>query len=203
MVTSSPIAARLTTSISVTIFVKTAEEASALAVKRGTDLECGDTYKSLVNAVKQALISEAEIDRALKRLFEARFRLGMFDPPSIVPYASIPFSVNDSEEHRQLALEAARESIVLLKNKNNMLPLRKDLKSIAVIGPNADEIQVLLGNYNGQPSRATTPLAGIRRRVSAQTKVVHAAGTTLTEISVVPVPSSALRGPDGQARTPR
>jgi beta-glucosidase len=112
----------------------------------------------------------------------------MFDPPSIVPYASIPFSANDSEEHRQLALEAARESIVLLKNENNMLPLRKDLKSIAVIGPNADEIQVLLGNYNGQPSRATTPLAGIRQRVSPQTKVVHTVGTTLTEVSVVPVP---------------
>ncbi|HJP90428.1 MAG TPA: glycoside hydrolase family 3 C-terminal domain-containing protein [Pyrinomonadaceae bacterium] len=179
-------------------FVKTAEEASALAVKRGTDLECGDSYKSLVNAVKQGLISEAEIDRALKRLFEARFRLGMFDPPSMVPYASIPFSENDSEEHRQLALEAARESIVLLKNENNMLPLRKDLKSIAVIGPNADEIQVLLGNYNGQPSRATTPLAGIRQRVSPQTKVTYSIGTTLTEISVVPVPASSLRGPDGE-----
>ena len=179
-------------------FVKTAEEASALAVKRGTDLECGDSYKSLVNAVKQGLISEAEIDRALKRLFEARFRLGMFDPPSMVPYASIPFSANDSEEHRQLALEAARESIVLLKNENNTLPLRKDLKSIAVIGPNADEIQVLLGNYNGQPSRATTPLAGIRQRVSTQTKVTYSIGTTLTEISVVPVPASSLRGPEGE-----
>src|SRR5687767_325789 len=179
-------------------FVKTAEEASAMAVRRGTDLECGNSYKSLVNAVQRGLISEAEIDRALKRLFEARFRLGMFDPPSIVPYANIPFSANDSEEHRQLALAAARESIVLLKNENNTLPLPKDIKSIAVIGPNADEIQVLLGNYNGQPSRATTPLAGIRRRISPQTKVVHAAGTTLTEISVVPVPPSELRGPDGQ-----
>lgn len=179
-------------------YVKTAEEASALAVKRGTDLECGESYKSLVNAVKQGLISEADLDRALKRLFEARFRLGMFDPSSIVPYANIPFSVNDSEKHRQLALETARKSIVLLKNENNRLPLRKDLKSIAVIGPNADEIQVLLGNYNGQPSRATTPLAGIRQGVSPQTKVVHAVGTTLTEISVVPVPPSELRGPDGQ-----
>ena len=179
-------------------FVKTAEEASALAVKRGTDLECGDSYKSLVNAVKQGLISEAEIDRALKRLFEARFRLGMFDPPGIVPYANIPFSANDSEEHRQLALEAARESIVLLKNENHMLPLRKDLKSIAVIGPNADEVQVLLGNYNGQPSRATTPLAGIRQGVSPQTKVTYSIGTTLTEISVAPVPASSLRGPEGE-----
>ena len=86
----------------------------------------------------------------------------MFDPPEMVPYAKIPFSANDSPAHRQLALEAARESIVLLKNENNMLPLRKDLKSIAVIGPNADDVPVLLGNYNGQPSRATTPLGGIR-----------------------------------------
>jgi beta-glucosidase len=179
-------------------FVKTAEEASALAVKKGTDLECGDSYKALVNSVKQGLISEAEIDRALKRLFEARFRLGMFDPPELVPFAKIPFSVNDSEAHRQLALEAARESIVLLKNENNALPLRKDLKSIAVIGPNADNVQVLLGNYNGQPSRATTPLAGIRQHVSSGTKVLYALGTPLTEIYATPVPASALRGPNGE-----
>ncbi|PYS83685.1 MAG: glucan 1,4-alpha-glucosidase [Acidobacteria bacterium] len=175
-------------------FVKTAEEASAVALKRGTDIECGDTYRALVAAVKQGLVSEAEIDRAVKRLFEARFRLGMFDPPEMVPYAKIPFSANDSPEHRQLALDAARESVVLLKNENNTLPLRKDLKAIAVIGPNADEVPVLLGNYNGQPSRATTPLAGIRQRVSPQTKVLYATGTTLTDVSVVPVPASALRG---------
>lgn len=179
-------------------FLKTAEEASALAVKRGTDLECGDSYKALVNAVKQGLISEVEINRALKRLFEARFRLGMFDPPELVPYTKIPFSENDSPAHRQLALEAARESIVLLKNENNTLPLRKDLKSIAVIGPNADDVQVLLGNYNGQPSRATTPLTGIRQHVSAKTKVLYALGTPLTDVSVVPVPASALRGPNGE-----
>jgi beta-glucosidase len=180
-------------------FSKTAEEASALAVKRGTDLECGDSYKALVNAVKQGLISEAEIDRAVKRLFDARFRLGMFDPPELVPYSKIPFSENDSPEHRRLALDAARESIVLLKNENNTLPLRKNLKSIAVIGPNADEVQVLLGNYNGQPSRATTPLAGIRQRVSPQTKILYAVGTTLTEVSAVPVPASFLRGPQGES----
>jgi beta-glucosidase len=179
-------------------FVNTAEEASAMALKRGTDLECGNTYRALVAAVKQGLVSERDIDRAVKRLFTARFRLGMFDPPEMVPYAKIPFSANDSAEHRRLALEAARESIVLLKNDHNTLPLRKDLKSIAVIGPNANEVSVLLGNYNGQPSRATTPLAGIRQQVSAQTKLLHAIGTTLTDVSVVPVPSSALRGPNGE-----
>jgi beta-glucosidase len=179
-------------------FVETAEAASALAVKRGTDLECGDSYKALVNAVKQGLISEGEIDRALKRLLAMRFRLGMFDPAELVPYAKIPFSANDSPAHRQLALEAARESIVLLKNDNNTLPLRKDLKSIAVIGPNADDVQVLLGNYNGTPSRATTPLAGIRASVSSGTKVLHAVGTTLAEVSAVPVPATNLRGPNGE-----
>src|ERR671912_662289 len=133
-------------------FVKTPEEASAVAVKRGTDLDCGDVYRALVNAVKQGQISEGEIDTAVKRLFEARFRLGMFDPPGMVRYAQIPFSANDAPAHRALALEAARESVVLLKNEKNTLPLRRDLNSIAVIGPNADDVQVLLGNYNGQPS---------------------------------------------------
>jgi beta-glucosidase len=175
-------------------FVKTPEEASAVAVKTGTDLECGDIYRALVAAVKQGQISEGEIDTALKRLFEARFRLGLFDPREMVKYARIPFSVNDSPEHRRLALEAARESIVLLKNEKNTLPLRKDLKTIAVIGPNADDVQVLLGNYNGQPSRATTPLAGIRQRVSPKTKVLYTQGTTLRVFSGVPIPPSALRG---------
>src|SRR5262249_4425336 len=159
-------------------------------------LECGDTYKALVESVKQGLIAEEEINRAVKRLFEARFRLGMFDPPDLVPYAKIPFSANDSEEHRQLALQAARESIVLLKNENNIPPLRKDLRSIAVIGPNSDNVQVLLGNYNGQPSRVTTPLAGIKLRMSQSTKVLHALGATLTDVTAVPVPATALRGPD-------
>jgi beta-glucosidase len=178
-------------------FVKTAEEASAVAVKKGTHLECGDSYRALVAAVKQGLVSEAEIDQAVKRLFMARFRLGMFDPTEMVPYAKIPFSENDSPEHRRLALDAARESIVLLRNEKNTLPLTKDIKSIAVIGPNADNVQVLLGNYNGQPSRATTPLAGIQQHVSRQTKVLHAMGTSLTAVSVEPVPASALRTPDG------
>jgi beta-glucosidase len=175
------------------LFKKTPEEASAVAVKRGTDLECGDTYRALVNALKQGQISEGEIDTAVKRLFEARFRLGMFDPPELVKYAQIPFSENDSPAHRRLALEAARESVVLLKNEKNTLPLRKDLKSIAVIGPNADEVQELLGNYNGQPSRATTPLEGLRQKVSLRTKVLYAQGAPLMEFAGTPIPASALR----------
>src|ERR1051325_7675699 len=160
-------------------FAKTEAEASALAVRAGTDLTCGGEYASLIQAVKQGLITEAEIDTALKRLMTARFRLGLVHPPEMVPYARIPFSQNDTPEHRQLALQSARESIVLLKNANATLPLRKDLKSIAVIGPNADAPEVLWGNYNGRPSRLITPLAGIKNAVSADTKIVYAAGSTL------------------------
>ena len=161
-------------------FVKTEAEASAVAVKAGTDLTCGGEYKSLVKAVKDGIITEAEIDVALKRLMRTRFRLGMFDPPEMVPFSRIPLSENDSPAHRRLALTAARESIVLLKNANKTLPLAKDLKTIAVIGPNADAPAVLLGNYNGTPSSSTTPLQGIRDKVSPETRVVYALGSTLT-----------------------
>ena len=173
-------------------FVKTETEASVLAVKAGTDLTCGGEYSTLVDAVKRGMISESEIDPAVKRLMTARFRLGMFDPPEMVPYARIPFSQNDTPEHRALALKTARESIVLLKNANHTLPLNKNLKSIAVIGPNADVPEVLWGNYNGHPSVLTTPLAGIRNAVSKITKVVYAPGSTLAGEPVVPVPASAL-----------
>ncbi|HEV2765757.1 MAG TPA: glycoside hydrolase family 3 N-terminal domain-containing protein, partial [Pyrinomonadaceae bacterium] len=178
-------------------FTRTEEEGVALAVKRGTELTCGYEYRALPAAVKQGLISEAEIDAAVKRLFTARFRLGMFDPPELVKYARIPFEVNDSPAHRELARAAARESLVLLKNDNNTLPLRKDLKSIAVIGPNADSLEVLLGNYHGIPSKWTTPLEGIRQKVSPGTKVIHAMGTTLTGDALLPVPASAFTQEDG------
>ena len=173
-------------------FVQTETEASVLAVRAGTDLTCGGEYSTLVDAVKKGLISEAEIDLAVKRLMTARFRLGMFDPPEMVPYARIPFSQNDTPEHRQLALKTARESIVLLKNANRMLPLKKTLKSIAVIGPNADSPEVLWGNYYGRPSSLITPLAGIKNAVSANTNVVYALGSTLAGEPVIPVPASAL-----------
>jgi beta-glucosidase len=173
-------------------FRKSQEEGVAVAVKTGTDLTCGYEYRALPAAVKQGLITEAEIDTAVKRLFEARFRLGMFDPPESVPYARIPLEVNDSPANRELAARAARESIVLLKNENGTLPLRKDLKTIAVIGPNADSLEVLLGNYNGIPSRWVTPLEGIRSKVSPGTRVLDALGTTLTGDPVLPVPPSAF-----------
>jgi beta-glucosidase len=145
--------------------VATAEEAAALAVNAGCDLECGCVYDALVRAVQQGLIDEPTIDRAVTRLLLTRFKLGLFDPPEQVPYASIPISVNDSKAHQVLALRAAHESIVLLKNEGEFLPLVKTLKRIAVIGPNADDEHVLLGNYNGTPSHSVTPLAGIRAKL--------------------------------------
>ena len=173
-------------------FVPTELEASVLGVKAGTDLTCGDEYKTLIEAVKKGSITEAELDTSVKRLLTARFRLGQFDPPEMVAYARIPFSQNDTDEHRQLALKTARESIVLLKNANRTLPLKKDLKSIAVIGPNADSPEVLWGNYNGTASRLHTPLTGIKNAVSKDTKVVYALGSTLAGEAVVSVPASAL-----------
>jgi beta-glucosidase len=174
--------------------VKTEKEASAISVKVGTDLSCGSEYRSLIQAVKDGLISEAEIDVSLKRLMTARFRLGMFDPPEMVPYTRIPISVVNAPAHRELALKTARESIVLLKNENNTLPLKKEIKTIAVIGPNADAPEVLLGNYNGQPVKSVTPLAGIQEKVESATKVIYALGSTLTGNAGATVPASALPG---------
>ena len=174
------------------MFRQTEEEGVAVAVKSGTDLTCGYEYRALPAAVKAGLVAEAEIDTAVKRLFAARLRLGLFDAPGSNPYARIPFEVNDSAAHRELAARAARESIVLLKNERGALPLRKDLKTIAVIGPNADSLEVLLGNYHGIPSRWVTPLEGIRRKVSPRTRVTHALGTTLTGDAILPVPASSL-----------
>ena len=157
----------------------TFEESSAMAVKAGCDLNCGCSYSHLPAAVAQGLVSESEIDVCLRRLFTARMRLGMFDPPERVPFASIPYEVNDCEQHRALARTTARESMVLLKNAGGLLPLRKDLRSIAVIGPNAHDPHILCANYFGIPSRAVTPLEGIRAAVSAQTKVWYTDGCKL------------------------
>ena len=165
--------------------VKTPEEAAALGVKKGLELNCGKTYGALVNALKQGLITEAELDDALHRLFFTRFRLGMFDPASMVTYAQIPYSVNQSKAHDDLARKAAQKSLVLLKNekfnKKTLLPLAKDVKSIAVIGPTADEIMSLLGNYYGTPAQPVTILQGIRQAVSANTQVHYSRGVDLVE----------------------
>lgn len=158
--------------------VATPEEAASIAVKAGTDLECGNSYPSLVNAVKLGLISESEIDTAVKRIFNARIKLGMFDPPEQIQYSKL-FEY-DTPNSKELALETARKSIVLLKNDKNLLPLSKEIRKVAIIGPNANDVEVLLGNYNGFPSAPVTPLKGILDKLP-NADVVYERGCDLAE----------------------
>jgi beta-glucosidase len=155
--------------------------AAALAIRAGTDLNCSFGDAAPLEAVRQGLLKEAELDVAIGRLLRARFQLGMFDPPELVPFASTPMSVVGSDHHRALALSAARKSIVLLKNHGDLLPLKKNLKRIAVIGPNADDMLSLLGNYYGIPEKPVTPLAGIRAHVGENTEVLFASGSSFAD----------------------
>jgi beta-glucosidase len=158
-----------------------AAAASADAVLHGTDIDCGtDAYKALVQAVQKGLITEKQIDVSIKRLFMIRFRLGMFDPASMVKWAQTPASVLESAAHKEHALKMAQQSIVLLKNEANTLPLKKNLKKIAVLGPNADNAISVLGNYNGIPSEIVTALQGIKSKVGSGTEVVYERATTFT-----------------------
>ena len=160
--------------------VNTKPEAAAMAVKAGNDLNCGRTYQGLIDTGKAGLISEAEIDASLKRLMKARFKLGMFDPDEMVPFAKIPLSVVESDEHIKIAEDAAKGSMVLLKNSNNLLPLDKSIKTLAVIGPNANDVEVMYGNYNGYSKNSTTPLNGIRKKLT-DAKILYARGCDLAE----------------------
>ena len=180
-------------------FSKDAAEAAAASVKAGTDLECGDSYRSLGVAYERGLITEDEIDVAVKRVFTARFKLGMFDDPKSVAYTQIPFSVNCSEANSKLALEAAQKSIVLLKNSNNALPLSKEIKTVAVIGPNADNWESLVGNYNGIAKNPVTVLKGIQNKLK-NSKVLYAEGAPLAEgiNNLVPVEQQYLMTADGK-----
>lgn len=187
-------------------YAATVPQADADAVQAGTDLNCGDpgannsmafAYAQLGQAVQQGLLSPAAINRAVTRLFTARFRLGMFDPAAIVPYDRIPFSVVDSPAHRRLALLAAEQSIVLLKNApgkdgHRLLPLSPSLGRIAVIGPAADYPDELLGNYFGIPSRLITPLAGMEQQFPG--KISYAQGSLYTAFSPALIPAAALPG---------
>ncbi|MBN2862225.1 MAG: glycoside hydrolase family 3 C-terminal domain-containing protein [Bacteroidales bacterium] len=146
-------------------YVQNASDATAISIKNGTDLNCGTTYPdNAESAIAIGLMSEQDIDTALKRIFTARFLLGEFDPSSLVPYTSIPASQLDCKANRNLALRAAREAIVLLKNQDSILPLKKDAnQTFAIIGPNADVVQ--LGGYSGSPSVSVTPLMGIASKL--------------------------------------
>jgi beta-glucosidase len=180
-------------------YAKTLEEAAAASFRAGTDLICGvppqERVKSekdaLERAVEQGLLPESVLDEALRRLFSARFRLGLFDPPTLVSWSKITAGENDTEEHRRLALQAARESLVLLRNQNHFLPLKKTYRTIAVLGPNADSVDALVGNYNGTPSKPVTLLAGIKQRFRGS-NVVYVQGTGLTGPATELVPSDAL-----------
>ncbi|MGA8273078.1 MAG: glycoside hydrolase family 3 C-terminal domain-containing protein, partial [Candidatus Sulfotelmatobacter sp.] len=184
-------------------YTKSMAEAAALSLKAGMDNECADfftkttdnsDYVKFLDAVKQGLLSEKDIDASLKRLFTARLRLGMFDPPETVPYANTPESEIDSEPHRALALKAARESIVLLKN-NGVLPLGPDIKNIAVVGPLAESVRVLHGNYSGTASHATSALDGIRKQFPAL-QVTYTPGMNFLRPEEL-IPSTVLSTNDG------
>jgi beta-glucosidase len=151
-----------------------AESAATDAVLHGTDIDCGNlSFKALTEAVKKGKITEQQLDVSLKRLFTIRFRLGMFDPVSEVKYAQTPESELESPAHKAHSLKMAQQSIVLLKNENNLLPLSKKIKKIALVGPNADNAIAVLGNYNGTPSEVITALQGIKNKLGSQTEVIY------------------------------
>ena len=185
-------------------FTQNQAEAAAVALKRGMDNECGDFFTETLNnsdyvkyldAVKQGYLTEQDIDVAVKRLFRARMRLGMFDPPGMVPYAQTPESEIDSPPHRELARKAARESMVLLKN-DGTLPFGASVKNILVVGPLAESTQVLHGNYSGTASHAVSALEGIRRQFgTAHVSFVY--GTDFLRQPAV-IPKYSLSTPDGK-----
>jgi beta-glucosidase len=160
-------------------YAGTSEEAAAAAVKAGDDLCCGTDYNSLTRAVKAGLISEAQIDVAVERLFKARFQLGLFDPPEKVPFSKISSAENDTPEHAAVALKVAQESLVLLQNDGTLPLNRKKMKRIAVIGANANSVPMLLGNYNGTPTHPITILDGIKQVAGTNVEVVFNSGCPL------------------------
>lgn len=174
-----------------------AESASADAVLSGTDLECGSSYRSLMQALKDGKIKEEELNVSLSRLLKGRFELGMFDPDERVPYSQIPYSVVESPKHIAKSLEMAHKSMVLLKNKNQILPLDKTIKKIAVVGPNAADSTMLWANYNGFPSKTVTILEGIRNKVPG-TEVIYELGCNHTDDFVMTDLGSAITSPAGQ-----
>ena len=178
-----------------------AVHAASKGVLAGTDLECvweNYPFKTLPDAVKRGLITEKEIDESLLRILVDRFDLGELDDDDLVPWAKIPMSVVNNEEHKKLALEMARESMTLLQNKNNILPLNKSIKKIAVIGPNADDEPVLWGSYNGKPIRTVTILDGIISKLSKD-KIIYDKGCDLVEDKVTQsyISKTSIEGKNG------
>lgn len=158
--------------------------ASIDAMRSGTDLECGENYVTIIDAVKSGRMSEDELIEPLRRVLKGRFELGMFDDDKEVPWSKIPYSVVDSKKHKEKALEMARKSLVLLKNADNTLPLSKSIRKIAVVGPNANDSIMLWANYNGTPSSTITILQGIKNKLP-NTEVVYDLGCDHTEDIVI------------------
>jgi beta-glucosidase len=158
-----------------------AAESAALAVRMGCDLNCGCTFNDLIVAVREQLITEQEIDHALRRLLATKFKLGLFDPPARVPWASLSTAIVDSDAHRSLARRAATESIVLLKNAGNVLPLRDNPASVLIVGPTAANVNAMLGNYAGVSSRIVTFVEGIAERIDQNTILEYRAGCPLAD----------------------
>ena len=155
---------------------KDAPSAASAAVLSGTDLECGSTYESLIEAAKKGMIDEKALDRSVKKLLKARFDLGEMDDPSKVSWTKIPFSVVASATHDSLALKMARESMTLLLNKQNVLPLKRGNLTVAVMGPNAKDSVMMWGNYNGVPAHTVTVLDGIRAALGKGDKLIYEQG---------------------------
>jgi beta-glucosidase len=180
-------------------FTKSQPEAPAVSLKRGMDNECLEgvatsddhDYAPYREAVQKGLLKESDIDVALTRLFTARIRLGMFDPPDLAPYAKIDPKLLDSPRHRSLALKLANESMVLLKN-DGVLPLKRAPWKIAVVGPLADRPKPLLGNYNGQPTHTVSVLDGLRSEYPGA-RIRYEPGTGFLNDVGKPVPDSLLR----------
>jgi beta-glucosidase len=169
------------------------DSAAVAGIERGTDTNCGSTYLALTDAVKKGLITEAQLDVSLKRLYLARFKLGLFDPPEKMLWSKVPFSEVGSPSHTELALKTSRESMVLLKNSNNILPLAAaKTKTIAVIGPNAAELSAIEGNYNAVPKNPTLPVDGIVKQFSSS-KVLYAQGSPYAENASIVIPRSQFR----------
>lgn len=162
-----------------------AASASADAVTQGTDLDCGSSYKALMEGVEKGLISEKTIDISVKRLLKARFELGEMDDSKQVSWTSIPYSVVSSDAHRALTLDMARKSMTLLLNKKNFLPLKRGGLTVAVMGPNANDSVMQWGNYNGTPAHTTTVLDGIRSALSTDDKLIYEQGCSWVERTLI------------------
>lgn len=167
-------------------YTKDVVETAAVALKAGCDMSCMCTYDHLPEAIERGLITEADIDQALMRTYTTRFKLGMFDPPEMVPFSSIPMSVVGCEEHLKLSYETAIRSIVLLKNKKDILPLKETVRDIYVVGPNAANLDCLLGSYYGIGEKMTTALEGIAQEAPEGTRVEYKLGTLLAQNSANP-----------------